>query len=76
MRSPFAPLPLLLMLGLLGFLLLIIQFELIRVAFERLGLSPGSAFMLLFGSLLGSGINIPLFKVRSAPPPADSPGSN
>ncbi len=73
MRSPFAPLPLLIFMGLLGFLMLMIQFELVRIAFERLGLSSGSAFLLLMGSLLGGAINIPLFKTTAEPPSSDLP---
>ena len=71
MRSPFSPLQLALFLGVLGGLLLVLQLELFKVAFERLGLSEQSAFLLLISSLLGSMINLPLVTVRSQRPPTE-----
>ena len=71
MRSPFTPLPLALFIGLLAGLLLIVQLQLISIAFERLGLSPQSALLLLISSLLGSTINLPLFRVRSQRPASE-----
>lgn len=73
MRSPFAPRPLLLFLGLLGVLLIFVQLQIIRFAFERLGLSANAAFLLLLCSLLGSAFNVPLYKVRAQSPPEDGP---
>ncbi len=70
MRSPFAPLQFVLLLFLLIFLLTFVQLQLISLSFEKLGLSPGGALLLLFGCLFGSAINLPLFSVRSSPPPA------
>ena len=69
MRSPFSLLHFLLFFFLLIFLLTIIQLQLITLSFERLGLSPAATLLMLLGSLLGSGINIPLFRVRTEPPP-------
>lgn len=46
----------------LGILLgLLIQLGAISIAFEKLGLSPQSGMLLMLASLLGSGINIPLY---------------
>jgi uncharacterized membrane protein len=45
------------------------QAGLVSVAFHRLGLSPGSALMLLLLSLFGSAINLPIFHLRSFPTP-------
>ncbi len=66
---PFSPLHLLAFLFLLAFLLVFVQVGLATLAFEKLGLTPGQGMLLLFSSLVGSAINLPLFKVRSEPPP-------
>jgi uncharacterized membrane protein len=66
---PFSPLHLLLFLALLGFLIAFIQVGLITVMFQKLGLSPSAAFVLLFGSLFGSAINLPLFSIEARLPP-------
>lgn len=70
MPSPFVPLRLLLFIFLLALLLVFVQVGLLTIAFEKLGLSQGSAFLLLSTSLLGSWINLPLFRMRSTAPPA------
>ncbi len=60
-RSPNPLLtPLLLLLLLIPVAVALIYFNLATVAFSRLGLSPRSATVLLFASLIGSMINIPL----------------
>jgi uncharacterized membrane protein len=69
MRSPISPLQFVLFLFLLVFLLAIVQLQLISLSFEKLGLSPTGALLLLFACLLGSAINLPLFSIRAAPPP-------
>ncbi len=56
----------------LAFLVAFVQVGLLTIAFEKLGLSQESAFLLLFSSLLGSTVNLPLFRMRSDPP---RPGS-
>jgi len=66
-RSPFSPLYLLLFVLALGFLLAFVQVGLLTIAFDKLGLSPGSAMLLLFASLFGSGVNLPLFAVEADP---------
>ena len=72
MRGPPPPMVLLfalLVLALLG----LVQLGLISIAFEKLDLSPASAFLLLATSLLGSSINLPVFSLSSSVPPAHSP---
>src|SRR5215831_19792753 len=41
-------------------LIILIQLRILRYAYMRLGLGPGMALMLLFGSLIGSYFNIPV----------------
>ncbi len=67
---PFSLLYLVLFLIMLGMLMALVQFGLVTMTFEKLGLSENSAFLLLFLSLFGSGINLPLFSLRSQMPPA------
>lgn len=71
MRLPFAPLPLLLFVTLLVALITVVQVGALTLAFDKLGLSPQSGFLLLFASLLGSAINLPLFSLRAEAPEAD-----
>jgi uncharacterized membrane protein len=72
-RPPFAPLPLLAFLFLLGALLAIVQLGAVTIAFDRLGLSPGAAFLLLLSALLGGTVNLPLFTVVSERAPEVPP---
>ncbi len=58
----------------LAFLVAFIQVGLLSIAFHKLGLSANAAYLLLITSLLGSMINLPLFRLRSQrnetiPPP-------
>src|ERR1700759_345442 len=41
-------------------LIILIQLRILRYAYMRLGVSPGAALLLLFGSLIGSYFNIPI----------------
>jgi len=70
----------LLLLVFLGVLLTtVIQLEIISIAFQKLGLSPRSALLLMLWALLGSGINIPLGTIAVKPaavPPPDLPAWN
>jgi hypothetical protein len=43
----------------LGILLLLVQVRVLRYAYMQLGVSSGTAFLLLFGSLLGSYVKFP-----------------
>ena len=47
------------------FLVAMIQVHLFEIAFAKLGLTPEATLMILIGTLLGSGINIPLFKLKT-----------
>lgn len=68
MRTPFSPLQFILFIFVIGFLIAFIQIGLLTIAFDKLGLSQSSAYLLLFGSLFGSGINLPLFKMNAEHP--------
>jgi len=68
MRSPFSPLHLILFIFSLAMLVAVVQVGAVTIAFERLGLSQSSALLLLFASLFGSIINLPLFSI-----PAEAP---
>jgi uncharacterized membrane protein len=45
---------------LFGALIVLVQLRILRYAYMKLGLGPGMALMLLFGSLIGSYFNIPV----------------
>jgi uncharacterized membrane protein len=49
----------------LAFLIGFVQFGLITIAFDKLGLSPESAYQLLLCTLAGSMINLPLFSLAA-----------
>jgi len=53
-------------------LFVFIQIGVLTVAFDKLGLSQGSAMLLLISSLLGSSVNLPLFKLDAAREPDPS----
>jgi uncharacterized membrane protein len=42
-----------------------LQIHLFEIAFAKLGLAPGTTLFLLIGSLLGSGINLPVYSLRT-----------
>ncbi|HOK56881.1 MAG TPA: DUF1614 domain-containing protein [bacterium] len=58
---------------LLPVFLFLIQIEIIRIALSKLGLSPAFAFFILLLSLIGSGINIPIYSKEATiiPPSRD-----
>lgn len=58
------PLRLLLFFAAVAFLVVLVQFGLITIAFEKLGLSQDSAYLLLLCTLAGSMINLPLFTLK------------
>lgn len=67
MRGPMFSLPTVVFLGiiffvLIFFLFIFVQVGLVTVAFSKLGLTPGQGFLLLIATLLGSGLNIPVFR--------------
>ncbi|HYY16762.1 MAG TPA: DUF1614 domain-containing protein [Gammaproteobacteria bacterium] len=61
----FSPLHFVFLLFVLGLLMALAQFGLMTLTFHKLGLSTESGFLLLFSSLVGSVINLPLFTVRT-----------
>lgn len=69
---PFNPLQLIGFILVLGLLLAMIQIGILTIAFEKLGLSSHSAFTLLFASLFGSAINLPVAKIKAERPPLDT----
>lgn len=42
-----------------------LQIHLFEIAFTKLGLAPGATLFLLIGSLLGTGINLPVYSLRT-----------
>ncbi len=60
-----SPLRILLLFAALIILIVVIQFGVVSVAFEKLGLSSHSAYLLLISTLAGSMVNLPLFSIRS-----------
>ena len=61
---PSSPRLLLFILALV-FLVSFVQVGLISIAFDKLGLSPESAYLLLMCTLIGSLINLPLFSLKT-----------
>jgi len=70
---PFSPFYFALLVVALGLLAVFVQVGALTLAFDKLGLSPNSATLLLFTSLLGSLINLPLFSVKAEGPPPPMP---
>src|SRR6202795_3564705 len=48
-------------------LIILIQLRILRYAYMRLGIGPGAALFLLFGSLIGSYFNIPITVLPGKP---------
>lgn len=69
---PFSPLHFLLFVAAIVLLIAFIQIGLLSFAFDKLGLSPQSAMLLLFSSLFGSVINLPLFSITADAPADDT----
>ncbi len=73
MSSP-SPRRLLVLLLVLGVVIGLVQIGLISVAFDKLGLSPDLAYLLLMCTLAGSMINLPVVTLKAdAPPPPEPP---
>jgi len=71
MRSPFSPLHLLVFVMLLVFLLFFLQLGLLALAFEKLGLSTSQGMLLLFASLFGSALNLPIVSIKAEKPESE-----
>jgi uncharacterized membrane protein len=65
--APFLLIYVLICLAFLAALFVLIEIEVIRAAFVVLGLSPRTALFVLLLCLIGSYINIPLYRVYSGP---------
>lgn len=63
---PISPLRALLLVAVVA-LTAMVQLGALQIAFDKLGLSPGSAGLLMMTTLAGSLINLPLFSVRADP---------
>ncbi|HEB98464.1 MAG TPA: DUF1614 domain-containing protein [Thiotrichales bacterium] len=55
------------------FLFVLLQLQVLGLVLDKLGLSPEGAVTLLFATLIGSLINLPLFKVHGEPMEAEPP---
>jgi len=67
------PARLLLLAAVLGTLTVMIQVNLLVIAFDKLGLSPASGMLLVIGALLGSTVNLPLVRISAEEPPEPAP---
>jgi len=65
MRSPLHYLLLFLVVLLL---ILFVQIQIFSLVLDKLGLSPHSAMLLLIVTLIGSAVNLPLFKIKAEHP--------
>lgn len=64
---PIAPPAFLLLAGAVVVLVVLIQLGVLRYAYAQLGVSPGAASFLLFASLAGSYVNIPIAELGAEP---------
>jgi len=71
MRNQFSPPHLAVFILLLVLLMLLIQLKLVSIVFAKLGLSYGQGMLLLFASLFGSVLNVPLFSMKAEKPQID-----
>jgi len=74
MRSSFSPPHLVVFVVLIAALLAVLQVGIMTIAFDKLGISADAALTLLFCSIAGSLINLPLFQIKAEhcehePPP-------
>ena len=69
MRSPPPALQLLLLISVFALAMIVLYLGVFTIALDKLGLSAGSAMLLFACTLIGSGINLPLFQVSAEAPP-------
>lgn len=62
---PFVMIFFLLFMLILFLLFLLVKWGIIYIAFEKLGIPPDMLFLLLFLSMLGSAVNIPITRIKS-----------
>ena len=72
MKNSFSPLHLLFFIFLLGIMTMLFQAELLSFAFAKLGLPPEMGLTVLFLSLFGSVVNLPVARIKSDAPPRES----
>lgn len=72
MKNSFSPLHLLFFIFLLGIMTMLFQAELLSFAFVKLGLPPEMGLTVLFLSLFGSVVNLPVARIKSDAPPRES----
>lgn len=60
--------PLIVLIMALALLFALVQVGAVTLAFDKLGLSAGSGMLLLISSLVGSGVNLPLFQLDARAP--------
>lgn len=65
---PPVPLRLILLFTALILFITMVQFGILTIAFDKLGLSSDSALLLFMTILAGSMVNLPLFSMKSSPP--------
>ncbi|HKJ83694.1 MAG TPA: DUF1614 domain-containing protein, partial [Mariprofundaceae bacterium] len=68
MRGPVSPLHLITFVLLLLFLMVFVQFGLVTLAFGKLGLTTSQGMLLLFASLFGSVLNLPVTSIKAEHP--------
>jgi uncharacterized membrane protein len=66
----------LLLIGVLGLFVALVQYNVIAVAFAKLGLSREAAYLLFVTTLCGSLINLPLFRMQARPVEREFPGED
>jgi uncharacterized membrane protein len=65
---PPIPLRLVLLFAAFVFIITMVQLGILTIAFDKLGLSSDSAFLLFMTILVGSMVNLPLLSMKSSPP--------
>jgi uncharacterized membrane protein len=68
---PMAPGLFVILVFIFGVLIILVQLRILRYAYMKLGIGPGMALLLLFGSLIGSYVNIPITVLPGAVRPGE-----
>ena len=66
-HSPPFTLPLFILLFLFGLLIFLVEIRVLTYAYRKVGVNPRYAFAVMLLSLLGAGVNIPLFAIGPGP---------
>jgi len=70
MHNRFSATQAAILIGLLSLLLVLVQLGLMRIAMDKLGISMHLGIMLLASSMLGGIVNLPMMRIKAAPPPS------